>query len=104
MHFDGILFDKDGTLFDFHKTWSNWTSDIIEYLCGDNSAKKKLVAKALGYDQKNQSFLKSSLLIAGTAEQAAEKIAPIIQPYGCKNIKFTFQIVDDEKIKPKNKE
>ena len=78
MHFDGILFDKDGTLFDFHKTWSNWTSDAIEYLCGDNSAKKKLVAKALGYDQKNQSFLKSSLLIAGTAEQAAEKIAPII--------------------------
>ena len=60
MHFDGILFDKDGTLFDFHKTWSNWTSDAIEYLCGDNSAKKKLVAKALGYDQKNQSFLKSS--------------------------------------------
>ena len=56
MDFDGILFDKDGTLFDFHKTWSNWTSDAIEYLCGDNPAKKKLVAKALGYDQKNQSF------------------------------------------------
>ena len=62
MNFDGILFDKDGTLFDFHKTWSNWTSDAIEYLCGDNSAKKKLVAKALGYDQKNQSFLKNILI------------------------------------------
>ena len=78
MNIDGILFDKDGTLFDFEKTWSKWTSDAIEYLCGDNSAKKKLVAEALGYDPKNQSFLKSSLLIAGTAEQAAEKIAPIV--------------------------
>ena len=78
MNIDGILFDKDGTLFDFEKTWSKWTSDAIEYLCGDNSAKKKLVAEALGYDPKNQSFLKSSLLIAGTAEQAAEKIARIV--------------------------
>ena len=74
MHFDGILFDKDGTLFDFHKTWSNWTSDAIEYLCGDNSAKKKLVAKALGYDQKNQSFLKSSLLIAEQLNRQQKKL------------------------------
>ena len=98
MHFDGILFDKDGTLFDFHKTWSNWTSDAIEYLCGDNSAKKKLVAKALGYNQKNQSFLKSSLLIAGTAEQAAEKIAPIINDMSQHEIE-SFLLNSAKKVK-----
>ena len=78
MNVDGILFDKDGTLFDFHRTWSSWTSDAIEYLCRNNLAKKELIAEALGYDPKNQTFLKSSLLIAGTAEQAADKIVPFL--------------------------
>ena len=25
----GLLFDKDGTLFDFEKTWNSWTSRIL---------------------------------------------------------------------------
>ena len=78
MDFDAILFDKDGTLFDFHGTWSSWTLDIIDYICRNEASKKELVAGALGYDLKNQNFLKSSLLIAGTAEQAADKIATLI--------------------------
>lgn len=78
MDFDAILFDKDGTLFDFHGTWSSWTLDIIDYLCRNEASKKELVAGALGYDLKNQNFLKSSLLIAGTAEQAADEIASYI--------------------------
>ena len=76
---DGILFDKDGTLFDFHKTWSSWTCDVIDYLCRNKVAQKELIAEALGYDPKKQIFFKSSLLIAGTAEQAADKIAPFIK-------------------------
>tara|TARA_B100000674_G_scaffold305472_1_gene253662 strand:- start:274 stop:969 length:696 start_codon:yes stop_codon:yes gene_type:complete len=75
---DGILFDKDGTLFDFHKTWSCWTCEAIDYLCKNNSFKKELVAEALGYDPKKKTFLKSSLLIAGTAEQAADKIVTFL--------------------------
>ena len=78
MDVDGILFDKDGTLFDFHRTWSSWTSDAIDYLCRNNLSKKELIAEALGYDPKNRTFLKSSLLIAGTAEQATDKILPFV--------------------------
>ena len=26
----GIIFDKDGTLFDFHKSWANWVIRIIK--------------------------------------------------------------------------
>ena len=78
MDVDSIIFDKDGTLFDFHKTWSSWTSDAIDYLCRNNLSKKELIAEALGYDPKNRTFLKSSLLIAGTAEQAADKILPFV--------------------------
>ena len=25
----GLLFDKDGTLFDFDKTWNSWTKRIL---------------------------------------------------------------------------
>ena len=29
---DGLIFDKDGTLFDFHATWARWTADLITHL------------------------------------------------------------------------
>ena len=29
---DGLLFDKDGTLFDFHKTWNPWAVGLIRDL------------------------------------------------------------------------
>ena len=30
----GLVFDKDGTLFDFHATWSVWCDGLIRDLCG----------------------------------------------------------------------
>ena len=35
---DAILFDKDGTLFDFHATWSGWAADIIRRRGRDDGA------------------------------------------------------------------
>ena len=32
----GVLFDKDGTLFDFHKSWSSWMAFVLGGLsCGN---------------------------------------------------------------------
>ena len=34
----GLVFDKDGTLFDFHATWSVWCDGLIRGLCGPDPA------------------------------------------------------------------
>lgn len=62
-----VLFDKDGTLFDFRKTWGPWTGDFIERLAGAPEAAARL-AEAMGYDMQARQHLPHSAFIAGTAE------------------------------------
>ncbi|MDR9393107.1 HAD family hydrolase [Roseovarius sp. SYSU LYC5161] len=72
---DGLLFDKDGTLFDFHATWSAWAGGVIEQLCGGDDAARRRLAEAMHYDLGRARFLPSSPVIAGTNREAAECVA-----------------------------
>jgi phosphoglycolate phosphatase len=46
--FGGIVFDKDGTLFDFHATWGAWSRGMIESESGGDPALAARIADALG--------------------------------------------------------
>lgn len=35
----GLLFDKDGTLFDFAATWEVWAKAFLTRLCGRDTAR-----------------------------------------------------------------
>ena len=49
MGVDGILFDKDGTLFDFQDTWGQWAAQIIEDLSeGDPDHRAALALQHAG--------------------------------------------------------
>lgn len=72
---DGLLFDKDGTLFDFHATWSVWAADVIERLTGGDTARRATLAEAMDYDLGAGRFRPSSPIIAGTNREAAECVA-----------------------------
>ena len=52
--FKAILFDKDGTLFDFRGTWDRWAAAYLPSLCGDDQRVLEELAQALGFDLKNQ--------------------------------------------------
>lgn len=71
----GLLFDKDGTLFDFQRSWGDWAHDMIMELAGADAIRFRQVAGALGYDPENRVFLPDSLSIAGTAQDQAKAIA-----------------------------
>ena len=72
---DAILFDKDGTLFDFHATWSIWAGQVIRDLaCGDARLMARIAAAA-HYDLDAERFLPTSPIVAGTHREAAECIA-----------------------------
>lgn len=74
----GILFDKDGTLFDFQATWGVWAQGFfLDLAQGDVQLAAEMGAK-LGYDYAAGKFLKGSIVIAHTAEEVAKEIALIV--------------------------
>lgn len=69
---DAILFDKDGTLFDFHATWSIWAGQVIRDLARGEASVIARLAEAAHYDLASERFLPSSPIVAGTNREAAE--------------------------------
>ncbi|WP_417728154.1 HAD family hydrolase [Roseovarius sp.] len=69
---DGVLFDKDGTLFDFHATWSVWAHATIVDLSEGDSIIMERMAHEVHYDLAARRFHPTSPIIAGTNREAAE--------------------------------
>lgn len=64
----GLLFDKDGTLFDFHASWGNWAAALMRDLAGGDEARAEVLGRAVGYDMAKHAFLPDSPAISGTPE------------------------------------
>ena len=74
----GIVFDKDGTLFDFSLSWTSWATRIITVLSKNNNVEASKLADALGFDLNNNRFKNGSDFIAGTVAECAKKISRVI--------------------------
>ena len=61
----GVLFDKDGTLFDFRATWGRFTEDMLDRLAPSREAWSAM-ARAVGYEPEGRDFLGGSPVVAGT--------------------------------------
>lgn len=70
-----ILFDKDGTLFDFGATWNVWAAGVIDRLAEGDDARRAALAANVRYDLVARCFLPDSPVIAGTNREAAECLA-----------------------------
>jgi len=74
----GLLFDKDGTLFDFRTTWSEWSVRFFTGICDGDLARATEIAGQLGFDMATREFTPNSVIIAGTpAEVMAEMAAQL---------------------------
>lgn len=71
----GIVFDKDGTLFDFRASWGQWVDRLLRILAGDG-ADYGAMARALGYLPETKDFRPESPVIAATAHDIAARLAP----------------------------
>lgn len=67
---DGVIFDKDGTLFDFRRSWGGWAQTLLRQIA-DDEAHAQALAAAIGYDLTAQAFAFDSPVIAGTATEVA---------------------------------
>ncbi len=63
-----LLFDKDGTLFDFHATWGVWCAGFIADVSEGDAVLAATLAKAMDYDLENSAFLPSSVMITDSMD------------------------------------
>jgi phosphoglycolate phosphatase len=67
---DGLLFDKDGTLFDFRASWGRWAQSFLTRIA-DDAAHARRLGRAIGYDLDSGNFAPDSPVIAATAADIA---------------------------------
>jgi len=72
----GIVFDKDGTLFDFRATWGVWSCRLVAELAQDSGADRDRLFRAIGYDPRTGHFDPDSPVIAHTPDEIAEVLLP----------------------------
>jgi phosphoglycolate phosphatase len=78
---DGVIFDKDGTLFDFRQSWGRWAAGLVRAIAAEQSgaadeARAAELARAIGYDLGAGLFSPDSPVIAASAEEIAAALLP----------------------------
>lgn len=71
----GILFDKDGTLFDFHRSWGAWAAAFLADVAPDPAVRAG-AARAIGYDPATGRFAPDSPVIAEPPPVIAATLLP----------------------------
>jgi len=75
MSIRGLLFDKDGTLFDFHRSWGPWLGRFLRGVAIDDSH-LALMADALGFNAVDEVFLPGSVFVHDTLEEIMDAVLP----------------------------
>lgn len=74
---DGVIFDKDGTLFDFRQSWGGWVARLVRGLAADEGEAAAL-ADRVGHDLAAAAFRRDSPVIAGTPDDVADALLPAL--------------------------
>lgn len=93
----GVLFDKDGTLFDFAATWAEVTDRVLAELAPD-PATAAAMGRAVGYDQAARRFAPGSAIVAGTLADNAVLWAPFRPDLGEARIAALAERLTDEAV------
>lgn len=72
----GLLFDKDGTLFDFRATWGAWSRRLLLDLAAEFGAAPEQLGRAVGYDLDTGAFAPDSAVIAHPVPEIATRLLP----------------------------
>lgn len=70
----GLLFDKDGTLFDFQKSWGSWCALAIDDMAAEDPVIAARLANVLGFNHAGRVFYPESPVIAGTLDQLVDLV------------------------------
>ena len=74
LRIEALIFDKDGTLFDFRASWGAWTESLLAELAPGQGAAE--LAAVLGYGPGRHQFAPGSPVIAMTTPEIADLLLP----------------------------
>ncbi|SDJ85009.1 HAD family hydrolase [Aliiruegeria lutimaris] len=95
----GLLFDKDGTLFDFQATWGGWASDLMLELGEGDEAVAEHLARRIHLNRAERQFAPESVVIAGTVDDAVMALLPGL-PHLDYGKLFAWIVEASERISP----
>ena len=97
---DLIVFDKDGTLIDFHAMWGGWAQELGRRLDG---ATRRPVAgdvfAAIGFDPVNDRVRAGAPLAVATMAELAEVVAAVIRRW-CPSVAAARRAVESAWFRP----
>jgi phosphoglycolate phosphatase len=93
----GLLFDKDGTLFDFAATWAVVTDMVLAELAPDAPTAAEM-GHAVGYDPATRTFAPGSAIVAGTLGDNAALWASFRPDLGAWRIAEIAERITDEAV------
>lgn len=64
-----VLFDKDGTLFDFLATWATFCDRMLAHLAEGDEALMDRLGNTVGYDRKARAFRVGSLIVNASSSE-----------------------------------
>lgn len=76
MNIDALVFDKDGTLFDFASTWGAFGRIALERLSDGDTKRAAELGQVIGFDYAEERYSPDSIVIAGTADEIARALTP----------------------------
>ncbi|MBT8436641.1 MAG: HAD family hydrolase [Gammaproteobacteria bacterium] len=79
MKYSGIVFDKDGTLLDFNRTWLPVYRYAAKEIAAGDADLEELLLTQHGYEPERNRFIGGSLLAAGNNQQIANAWAQQIE-------------------------
>ena len=74
----GVLFDKDGTLFGFNSMWALWCDRVLAELSPDDETLRGKLGEAVGYDIRQREFTTGSLIVNAAAVSYTHLTLPTI--------------------------
>ena len=84
-----IIFDKDGTLFDFEATWGAWAGRVLAELAQRSGVSAQRLGAQIGYEFRadgTAGFARSSLVIAGTLAEVVAALMPALPMLGAQEV------------------
>lgn len=81
-----VLFDKDGTLIDFDRSWFTISMELALHAAKGNEDKARSLMDAGGYDWQENTFRPNSVLSSGTVEEMVALWYPQAEPHEVEDI------------------
>lgn len=95
-----ILFDKDGTLFDFQNTWAPWARTGLARLCGDDAENLERAAQAIAFDLQAGRFRPESVVIAGTSREVGDVLSAALGRSAGEIVPILDSVASDVQLAP----